>query len=57
MILLVFAALFVVAAFLNCLEALFAALGAFGGAFDQFGAHQLDLGDFGAIAEAVRPSA
>src|SRR5579872_6328326 len=48
--LLFFAALFVVTAFLYGLEALFAALGALGRTFDKFGAHQLELGHFGAIA-------
>jgi len=37
---------------LDCLEALFAALGAFGGALHEFRAYQFQLGEFGAIAFA-----
>ena len=42
--------LFVVTAFLHRLHALFAALGALGGALYELGADQLDNGLFGAIA-------
>src|SRR5271163_1364970 len=45
-------AVLVLAAFLNCLEALFAALGAFRRALHQLGAYQLELRQFGAIALA-----
>src|SRR5579871_1597999 len=45
-------ALFAVTTFLESLQALLAALGAFGGALDEFSTEQLELGDLGAIALA-----
>src|SRR5579872_555940 len=43
---------FMLAAFLNGLEALFAALGTFSGTLDKLGAHQLQFRELGAIALA-----
>ena len=49
---LLFSASFVLTAFLHGFEAFFAAFGTLGSAFDKLSAHQLELGDFGAIAAA-----
>src|SRR5579864_2776361 len=49
-------ALFALATFLDCLQAFFAALGAFRGSLHQFRADQLEHGLFGAIAFAPTQS-